>query len=106
MSRSKYPESSKHIEEAIADGQQAELTLDRKNASKNRKESLKKIKTIPDMDRDGYPLAMTKESGKGAHVKHIPKPDNRGSGSSIGNQLRGIPDGEKFKIVVVDRGAL
>jgi hypothetical protein len=32
LSRSKYPESAKHIEKAIADGQQAELTLDRKNA--------------------------------------------------------------------------
>lgn len=34
LSRSKYPESAKHIEETIADGQQAELTLDRKNARK------------------------------------------------------------------------
>ncbi len=34
LSRSKYPESAKHIEEAIADGQPSELTIDRKNASK------------------------------------------------------------------------
>ena len=34
LSRSKYPESAKHIEEAIADGQPAELTIDRKNARK------------------------------------------------------------------------
>mgnify|MGYP007128252269 CR=1 FL=1 len=41
--RGKYPESAKHIEDAIADGQPEELTISRGNAKSNRKASLKGI---------------------------------------------------------------
>lgn len=102
LSRSEYPESAKHIEESIADGQPEELTLDRKMAKPNRKASLKGTDTVPGMDRDEYPFAMTREGGAGADIKHIPNSDNRGSGSYLRWQLDKIPDGKTFKIKIVD----
>ena len=102
LSRSEYPESAKHIEDAIKKGQPDELTLDRKSAYANRKESLKGTKTVPGMDRDEYPFAMTKEGGAGADIRHIPYSDNRGSGSYLRWQLDKISDGKTFKIKIVD----
>ena len=102
LSRSEYPESAKHIEEAVADGQPEELTLDRGAARSNRRASLKGTKTAPGMDRDEYPFAMTREGGAGADIKLIPSSDNRGAGSYLRWQLSGIPDGKTFRIVIVD----
>lgn len=46
---------------------------------------------------------LSKEGGSGASVRGIPKSDNRGSGSSIGNQLRKYPDGTKYRIRITDK---
>ncbi len=101
LSRSKYPESAKHIEDAIKNGQPEELTLDRTLAKPNRKASLKGVPTKSGFDRDEYPFAMTREGGKGADIQHITSSDNRGSGSYLRWQLEGIPDGKTFKIKIV-----
>lgn len=102
----KYPESAKHINKAQAAGHPSVLTLDRSGAKANRRASLKGVETKPKMDRDEYPPAMFLEGGKGASVVHMPSGDNRGSGSSMGHQLRGVPDGSKVKITTKsdDRG--
>ena len=55
--------------------------------------------TIPGLDRDEYPPAMSMEGGKGASVRHINSSDNRGSGSVISHQLRNYSDGTKYKII-------
>jgi len=108
ISRSKYPESAKHIEDAQKDGRPSILTIERGGAKKNRKESLKGVETKKGKDRDEYPPAMFKEGGTGASVRHIDSSDNRGAGSSMGNQCRkppppgGAPNGAKVKIIVVD----
>lgn len=102
LSRGKYPESAKHIEDAIADGQPEELTISRGNAKSNRKASLKGIDKVPGKDLDEYPFAMTKEGGAGADVRAIGRSDNRGSGSYLGHKLRNIPNGKTFKIKIVD----
>ena len=102
LSRGKYPESAKHIEDAIADGQPEELTISRGNAKSNRKASLKGIDKVPGKDLDEYPFAMTKEGGAGADVRAIGRSDNRGSGSYLGHKLRDIPNGKTFKIKIVD----
>ncbi len=102
LSRSKYPESANHIEEAIEKGHPSELTLDRKMARTNRKASLRGKNTVPGMDRDEYPFAMTKEGGFGADIKHISPADNRGSGAYLRWQLDKVPDGKTFKIEIVD----
>ncbi len=102
LSRSRYPESAKHIEDAIKDGQPEELTLSRGNAKTNRRASLKGINKVPGKDLDEYPFAMTAEGGRGADVRAISRTDNRGSGSFLGHRLRNIPNGKKFKITIVD----
>ncbi len=100
LSRSKYPESVQHIEDAIRDGQPDTLTIARGGAKNNRKASLKGIDKVPGSDLDEYPPAMFAEGGSGASVRPIPPSDNRGSGSTMGHQLRDYPDGTKVKIIV------
>ncbi|TGM52878.1 hypothetical protein [Leptospira adleri] len=45
---------------------------------------------------------MFKEGGKGASVRNIRSGDNRGSGSCIGNECKGLPNGTKVKITTGD----
>ncbi len=102
LSKKKYPESAQHIEEAIKDGQPDTLTIDRGGASSRRKASLKGVDTVPGLDRDEYPPAMSLEGGTGASVKLINPSDNRGSGSSISSQLRKYPNGTKYRIIITE----
>ncbi len=102
VSKSKHPESAKHIEDAQAAGQPSTLTVNRANAKKNRRASLKKVKTEAGKDRDEYPPAMFDEGGSGASVRKINSGDNRGSGASMGAQCRGVACGTKVEIKVVD----
>lgn len=102
ISKKKYPESAKHIENAIDDGQPDILTLDRGGASSRRKAALKGVKRISGLDRDEYPPSMSKEGGFNSSVVHINPPDNRGSGASGAAQLRPYPDGTRFKYIIVD----
>ncbi|MBU3134592.1 hypothetical protein KPL40_19485 [Clostridium gasigenes] len=102
ISRSKYPESVKHIEDAIANGQPDVLTINRGGEKPNRKASLKGIDKVPGKDLDEYPPAMFKEGGEGASVRPINPSDNRGSGSSTGHKLRPYTDGTKIKYKITD----
>ncbi|MCX8170212.1 MAG: NucA/NucB deoxyribonuclease domain-containing protein, partial [Candidatus Methanomethyliaceae archaeon] len=72
-------------------------TIDRLQANSRRAESLKGVPTIKSLDRDESPMAMFKEGGKNASVKHINPSDNRGFGSWVGNQLSDQPDNTKVK---------
>lgn len=100
ISSKKYPQSAKHIKDAQKAGAPKTLTVDRAGAAERRKAALQGKKTEPGKDRDEYPLAMTKEGGKGASVRNIEKGDNRGSGACIGAQCRGVKDGEKIQVIV------
>lgn len=60
------------------------------------------MKTQAGKDRDEYPPAMFQEGGSGASVRHISPGDNRGAGSSIGAQCRGLACGTQVTIDVVD----
>ena len=55
IDEAKHPETAKHVEEAIQNGHPDVLTVQRSGAKKNRKESLKDIKTQKNKDRDEYP---------------------------------------------------
>jgi hypothetical protein len=108
----KYPESAQHIQEAQSgtiwrgdtstQGTPApsNLTVNRAGADANRDASLSGITTRPNLDRDEYPPAMFSQGGAGASVKYIGSGDNQGAGASIGNQLRGLPDGTIVKVTV------
>lgn len=93
VDKSKYPESAKHIEDAQNAGQPSTLIIDRSGAAQRRRESLKDVPVVPQMDRDEYPPAMFKEGGTGSSVRPITPSDNRGAGACIGIQCRGLPDG-------------
>jgi hypothetical protein len=94
----KYPESAKHLQEAIDAGKKNEGTVDRKGSSARRKENMKGEKTEKGKDRDEAPPAVI-NTGQKSSVKKIPSSDNRGAGQSIGQQLRGVPDGTKVVIL-------
>ncbi|UFH49296.1 NucA/NucB deoxyribonuclease domain-containing protein [Pseudomonas sp. KNUC1026] len=102
VSKGRFPESAQHIEDAIDAGKPDILTIDRANTASNRRDSLRGIETKPGLDRDEYPPAMFQEGGQGASVRHINPSDNRGAGACIGAQCRGLPNGAKVRIDVVD----
>lgn len=96
----RYPETGKHIQEAIRKGHSSICTLDRDRAEENRNESLRGIPTREGFDRDEWPMAACAEGGAGAHVKYIDPSDNRGAGSWFSHQARDYPDGTRIKFVV------
>ncbi len=102
VSKSRFPESAKHIEDAVSAGKPNTLTINRSGAAANRRDSLRGVETKPGLDRDEFPPAMFQEGGKGASVRHINSSDNRGAGACIGAQCRGLSDGTRVKIDVVD----
>lgn len=107
VSRQRYPEAAKHIEHAQRHGQPSILTIDRTGAAARRQESLRYINNRarrpgPNFDRDEYPPAMFREGGNTSNVRYIGQHDNRGAGKSVQQQLRGVPDGERARILTVD----
>ncbi|MHA6530247.1 NucA/NucB deoxyribonuclease domain-containing protein [Paenibacillus sp. BAC0078] len=95
----RYPETAKHIQDAIRSGESAVCTIDRKEAEENRKESLKGVPTKKGYDRDEWPMAMCEEGGAGADIEFITPSDNRGAGSWVGNQLEELPDGTRVEFM-------
>jgi hypothetical protein len=106
LSRSKYPESCKHIEDAWADGHPRVLHVER-NSAENRAESMEGHPRESGLDRDEYPPAMFREggynpdTGQQASVRGITPGDNRGAGSTIGNACRGLPVGSAVSFVII-----
>jgi RHS repeat-associated protein len=100
ISRSRFPESAKHIDEAISAGRPSTLTIDRAGAASRRQDAMKGTQPSSGKDRDEYPPAMFREGGAGASVRSISPSDNRGSGACIGAQCRGLADGTKVDIKV------
>lgn len=96
----RYPETAKHIKDAVAAGASAVCTIDRDGAEDNRKESLAGIPTKKGKDRDEWPMAMCAEGGEGADIEYISPKDNRGAGSWVGNQLEDYPDGTRVEFIV------
>lgn len=103
LSRSRYPESARHIEDAVRAGKPKILTIARDRCVANRRASMQPHKGLkaPGMDRDEYPFAMSAQGGAGASVRLIPASDNRGAGSTIGSALRPYPNGTQFTINIV-----
>ncbi|WP_413373339.1 hypothetical protein [Paenibacillus taichungensis] len=95
----RYPETAKHIQEAIDNGHAATCTIDRDGADENRKLSLRGIDTKKGYDRDEWPMAMCTEGGEGADIEYITPKDNRGAGSWVGNQLEDYPDGTLVEFI-------
>lgn len=102
VSRARYPESAQHIEDAQDAGQPENLTIDRAGAAARRAQSMRGNPRMPGLDRDEYPPTMFEEGGTGSSVRGINPSDNRGAGSSIGSQCRGLPNGSVVHVTVCD----
>ncbi|HHP1114320.1 DNA-entry nuclease [Bacillus cereus group sp. MYBK163-2] len=98
--KERYPETGKHITDAIKEGHSEVCTIDRGGAADRRKLSLAPYSSKKGYDRDEWPMAMCKEGGKGAHIEYISPADNRGAGSWVGNKLDKYPDGTRVKFEV------
>lgn len=95
----RYPETAKHIQDAISSGESAICTIDREQAEENRSQSLKDVPTKKGYDRDEWPMAMCQEGGEGADIAYIKPSDNRGAGSWVGNQLENFADGTRVELM-------
>jgi RHS repeat-associated protein len=100
ISKSRFPESAAHVQDAVRSGQPSVLTIDRAGAASRRREAMKGTSPTAGKDRDEYPPAMFSEGGKGASVRAISPSDNRGAGACIGAQCRGLADGAKVEMKV------
>jgi hypothetical protein len=98
LSASRYPETTDHIADAIAAGQPSLLHIARDEEEANREASLAPYPPRTGFDRDEYPPAMSDEGGAGADVRYIDPSDNRGAGSTMGNQLEDWCNGQPFRI--------
>jgi hypothetical protein len=98
--KERYPETGKHITDAIKEGHSEVCTIDRGGAGDRRKLSLAPYPSKKGYDRDEWPMAMCKEGGKGAHIEYISPADNRGAGSWVGNKLDKYSDGTRVKFEV------
>lgn len=94
----KHPESAEHGKESLENDIENKGVIDRKGASERRKENLKGIPTEPGKDRDEFPPAVIDTKSK-VSVRHISSSDNRGAGSSIGKQIKNLPDGTPVIII-------
>lgn len=98
LSRSRYPQSTDHIADAIAAGQPALLHIDRENADRHREQALEGHPPRDGFDRDEWAPAMSREGGANSDVRYIDPSDNRGAGSSMGNQLEAWCEDQPFRI--------
>ncbi|MEZ6073145.1 MAG: hypothetical protein R3C10_23475 [Pirellulales bacterium] len=88
---SKYPQSLQHLEDAGALNRP--LTVNRADAAANRAAALRGRSKVPGMDLDEVPPAVLRQPGDPVSVRPILRSDNRGAGASMGNQMRGVPNG-------------
>ncbi|MFR1604672.1 MAG: hypothetical protein ACLSUB_07620 [Acutalibacteraceae bacterium] len=96
----RHPASAQHITAAVNMGAPETVTLDRSTVRSNRTGNLRHKPPRREYDRNEYPCAVFRE-GAGADVAYIPRGDNRGSGSSICHQLRGVPNGARVRVRVI-----
>jgi len=99
VSKDRWGPAAQHIEDAQKAGHPDTLTIDRGGTKDRRGAALGGTAPVPGKDRDEYPPAMFQEGGKGASVRPIDPPANRGCGAYIGNECRALPDGSTVRIV-------
>ena len=102
ISRAKYGDVAEHIAGAQKAGHPDVLTIARDGAAANRKASIGGLPKVHGKQLDEYPPAMFKEGGAGASVRAVSPKNNMGAGACIGNACRGLSNGDKVRIKVVD----
>jgi hypothetical protein len=101
LDRAKYPDAAGHVSRAIAQGHPRVLTIgDPATAAARGREALRGMPMRPGYDRDEFPPKKFEERPKSREYMNIH--DNRGSGASMGNQLRGRPPGTRVIVIIKD----
>lgn len=112
FSKSKYPNIRAHFRRAIAKGWPKIMVVNRKGAPERRNRLLSLLPTKPGFDRDEYPAAVGRGRANGnslglvkgvdpigwaADVEYVPTRENRSHGASLGNKLRRLCNGTRFR---------
>ena len=97
----RFPESAAHLQDAIDAGIPNTGVVDRAGANARRKSNLDGVERTVGKDRDEAPPAVI-NTGSAASVRAIDMSDNRGSGSLIGHQLKGVEDGTRVRIIPIN----
>lgn len=104
LDSNKYPASALHLYIAARNGVPETLHINRNPSYDIRSNSLEGIPSNSSSDRDESPFALSNEAvvynkSRGtSDIAYIPFSDNRGSGSSMGNQLSDWCTGQSFRI--------
>src|SRR4051812_22485221 len=108
FSATRYPTIHRHYERAVAAGWPRVLVLNRQRADERRERPPPAIPTRHDLDRDEYPPAVGRGTGRGlergshprgwrASVQYAPAGENRSHGARLGIKLRRYCDGTRFR---------
>ena len=106
LDSNKYPASALHIYLGARHGVPQTLHINRDPGYDIRSNSLEGIPSNSTYDRDESPFALSNEAAVynkvvgTSDIAYIPFGDNRGSGSSMGNQLSKYCTGQSFRIVL------
>jgi hypothetical protein len=117
LSRSRYPESTLHLQVAWRQGAPRRYTIARGLADRNRDAWEPLVPSGLDADGDGkvddrdeVPMAFTRQGGRKApngrsasHIAYVDAGDNRGAGSHIGGKLRRFCNGSRFRVRPIGR---
>ena len=110
FSKAKYSHIRAHFLSALRNGWPRTLVLTRAGADARRDRLLGGWPTKAGYDRDEYPPAVGRGSGKGlvggsdprgwrADVRYVASSENRSHGATLGSKLRRFCDGTRFRYV-------
>lgn len=105
---SKYPNIRRHSLAAIRRGWPSVLVVNRRGSDDRRDRLLGGFRTKRNYDRDEYPPAVGRGTGRGltrgsnptgwmASVWYVPSRENRSHGASLGGKLRRYCNGTRFR---------
>lgn len=98
----KYPNMRRHTNAAIRRGEPKVLVVNREGADRRRQRLMASVReSMPARDglsRDEYAPAVGRRTWR-ADLAYVPARENASHGASLGNQLRGLCDGARFRYV-------
>jgi hypothetical protein len=107
LDKDEYPNIRKHFRIAVRKGWPRRLIVNRPGADARRDRLLEDIPTKDGFDRDEYPPAAGRGKGKGlergrnprgwkAHVRYVPRSENRSHGAVLGARIEDFCNGHDF----------
>jgi hypothetical protein len=92
LSASRYPSAAAHALDAQRSVGGFLGRINRTGTAQRRASALRGVAVRDGLDRDEWPPAFLRSDRSPVSVNHIDPTDNRGAGSSLRNQLAGLPD--------------